>query len=93
MLYAAARKELPRGGTFILPYRGNAPATVNRKLYFSISGNVCIFAPTFESESCKQEKHCNTVLIYKFAKFKAGGRALMLSLVCVCYITSAYRQA
>ena len=28
-----------------------------------------IFALAFESESCKQEKHCNIVLTCKFAKF------------------------
>ena len=48
--------------------------------YFAISGNVCIFAPTFESESCKQEKHCDKVPFTEFAKIQTGGRAFVLSL-------------
>ena len=35
-----------------------------------------IFALAFESESCKQEKHCDTVLLLKYAKFREGGRSI-----------------
>ena len=41
-----------------------------------------IFAPAYERKvSSKQEKHCDTVLSLKSAKFLLGGLALMLSLV------------
>ena len=51
------------------------------------------FALAFESESCKQEKHCDIVLAFEFAKFKKEDGAFMLSLDCVCYIPVAYLQA
>ncbi len=54
---------------------------------------ICIFAVAFESGKCKQEKHCNTVLLLKYAKFPKEDGAKVLSLVCVCYYVSAYRQA
>ena len=37
---------------------------------------ISIFALAFESESCKQEKHCDTVLLLKYAKFREGGRSI-----------------
>lgn len=59
MLYAAARKFLPRGGS----------------IFFAMSGNVFIFAPTFESESCKQEKHCD-ILSLKVRQINEGGLSI-----------------
>ena len=44
-------------------------------IYFAISGNVCIFAPTFESESCKQEKHCD-ILSLKVRQINEGGLSI-----------------
>lgn len=40
-----------------------------------MSGNVCIFAPTFESESCKQEKHCD-ILSLKVRQINEGGLSI-----------------
>ncbi len=74
--------------TFRMPYcrvDGGAmrgPGAGGAENYFlSMSENVCIFAVAFESESSNQEKHCNTVLLLKYAKNQEGGQALVLSLV------------
>lgn len=45
-----------------------------------MSRKVCIFAVAFESESCKQEKHCDTVPDLKSAKLQQEDEHYMLSL-------------
>ena len=68
----------PRGGNF----------------YLVSLNNICTFAFAFESESSKQEKHCDIVLTYRISpKFKQEDGAFVLSLECVCYIPVAYLQA
>jgi hypothetical protein len=37
---------------------------------------ICIFALAFESESSKQEVHCNIVLLSKSAKFQEEGPSM-----------------
>lgn len=57
-----------------------------------MSGNVCIFAPTFESESRKQEKHCDCPYTEISPKFIKGERAhaLRLYLYIVGYFHANY---
>ena len=46
------------------------------------------FAPEFWRETvCRkmQEKHCDTVLLSKYAKFQEGGRSICAFACCVCY--------
>lgn len=63
------------------------------KIFFAGWNIIRTFALAFESESCKQEKHCNIVLLSKSAKFQEEGSSILLSLDCVCYIPIAYLQA
>ena len=44
----------------------------------------------FRERKCKQEKHCDIVLAFEFAKFKKEDGAFVLSLDCVCYICSIF---
>ena len=45
-----------------------------------------IFALAFESESCKQEKHCDIVLSLKSAKFLIRGTSIYaFAWLCVLY--------
>lgn len=47
------------------------------KINFAGLQKVRIFALAFESESSKQEKHCDIVLTYRISpKFNAGGRSI-----------------
>lgn len=37
---------------------------------------ISIFALAFESESCKQEKHCDTILSLKIRQINEGGLSI-----------------
>lgn len=58
-----------------------------------MSGNLCIFALAFESESCKQEKHCDIVLVFKIGKILSGKVEHLCFRLVVYAICIAYRQA
>lgn len=66
---------------------------VGKKLYLQI-GNISFFLQSiFRQEispEMMQEKHCDNCPKSEFAKFTVGGRSILLSHVCVCYIHSAY---
>jgi hypothetical protein len=40
-----------------------------KKINFAEWEKCCTFAVAFESESSKQEKHCDIVLVFKIGKF------------------------
>jgi len=63
------------------------------KIYFAVSQKVRNFAVAFESESCKQEKHCEYPIFEKSPNQRGRIEHYLLSLECVCYIQMAYLQA